>query len=390
MPMNSKRIGLITNSVNLAEFRRNKLTDLSPTEILDATGGNTGNVCFIQATEKLLGYQHCQIDWTDDPSLVRSTVDHIVVCAANQLGAHSDLSYWAERLVAFNLPVTIMCIGAQAETKHVSPILNKGTIDFLQIVVRLNYSSDVNISVRGDYTHRLLAQYGIHSAVIGCPSLFISEDPMLASDFATRKINEAKAQIAVAAGNPFDQRSQLLEPRLIDLLKICSGGYILQHPREFLDFCSGRLDSLSGAEVSQMSRFMGFDKTPYEQIARPFLRNHSQVYIDIENWMADISKAGLVVGTRYHGVAVGIQASVPGCVYTIDSRTEELCEATGIKHMTVEQAASFGIDDLLEASSWGNKDVQTFQDNRRIKSIQMAEFLKSNKLEVPKYLSTLH
>lgn len=382
--MKNFRVGLITNTGSIPFFTQHLLAFATPNEIADITGGNTGNVCFVQAIEKILSYRFQQIDWTMDAATVQQNFTHIVVCAANQLGPHSDLSFWAERLNEFGLPVTIICIGAQSSTKEEFPHLQQGTIDFLNITQKYNGSSGANISVRGEYTQRLLSSYGIASEVIGCPSLFLSEDPELGSGFSSFKSEPNKSRISITAGNPFDDRSKQLEPKLIELLSDYSGDYILQHPKEFIEFCLGDRSGLTDEQLKLIRNFMALDTK-----SDVFLRDRSKCFIDIGNWMQRIRGSDFVIGTRYHGVAIGIQAGIPGCVYTIDSRTEELCETTGIKSIPAEVAVSLGSSELIDASKWSQVDIASFRENRHQKSTAMAAFLESNKLTPPDYLKKL-
>jgi hypothetical protein len=387
--MENRSIGLITNTGSIPFFTNTQLAYASPADIIHVTGGNTGNVCFIQAIEKLLNYNVKQIDWSDEPSTVRKSIGHIVICAANQLGVHADLGYWAERLNAFQLPVTVVSIGAQTESRREYPILQQGSIDFLNTLQKYKPSRGANISVRGEYTQRLLKNYGIESIVVGCPSLFYSEDPQLASSFRSAKANHLKPRISVAAGNPFDARSKSLEAKLVSLLSLYPGNYILQHPREFIDFCSGNHSNLTDGEIDLMLEFIGHKAFGSQELIDEFLRDRTTFFIDVGHWMQSIRRSDLVVGTRYHGIAIGIQAGVPGCVYTIDSRTEELCETTGIKYISAEAASSMDAADLIESSRWSDQDIALFQENRRQKSIIFSAFLESNNLPVPEYLHCL-
>ena len=45
----------------------------------------------------------------------------------------------------------------------------------------------------------------------------------------------------------------------------------------------------------------------------------------------------LTVGARYHGVALALQAERMGLTVTIDTRTKELCERTGVPHISAEE-----------------------------------------------------
>ena len=65
---------------------------------LQDTGGNLGNMAFVEALARHLGPQGEIAPWNVDAEEAREKYDLIVLAAANQLGPHNDLSDFAGRL----------------------------------------------------------------------------------------------------------------------------------------------------------------------------------------------------------------------------------------------------------------------------------------------------
>lgn len=95
---NPRRVGLIDNLVDIDNFISLKLQDATASEIMTATGGNTGNVGFVFGIRKILGNSITRVGWGWTAAVVQDRFDHLVICCANQLGAHADLGAWADRL----------------------------------------------------------------------------------------------------------------------------------------------------------------------------------------------------------------------------------------------------------------------------------------------------
>lgn len=168
-----KKIALIDNFNKIDLFRRSAFEDSSMADILLATGGNTGNVAFVYAIEKVLRGQITRINWGWKSDIVNQRFDHIVVCAANQVGGHVDLGSWADRLGEYDLPVSVIGLGAQSSSFLEHPTIPNGTVRFLRDLQH-HRSKGPNILVRGKFTQDVLQSFGIDCVIGGCPSLLIS------------------------------------------------------------------------------------------------------------------------------------------------------------------------------------------------------------------------
>ncbi|MDR9828566.1 hypothetical protein RCJ22_23560, partial [Vibrio sp. FNV 38] len=223
-------IALITNLPNNNHFLKRKLETTNSTDLLVATGGNTGNVAFVHAVQSILAEDYQVIDWGANPDIIREKYTKIVVCCANQIGSHVDLKGWGERLEAFGLPVVLIGLGAQSNQIGVMPEVPQGTVDFLNIVQDLRTDpKESNIVTRGEFSSWVLKELGFDSNPFGCPSLLTSKVKNL-GQLCLANQNRKYKRIMVPSGNPFHP-SSIIEQSLVDVVNEYDGEYVLQHPQ---------------------------------------------------------------------------------------------------------------------------------------------------------------
>lgn len=373
-----KRVGLIDNLQNISNFIFEKYETATADDCMAATGGNTGNVAFVYAARKIIKNPIVRIEWGMNPIDVKNSVDHLVICCANQIGTHVDLGWWATCLERFGLPVTLLGLGAQSDSQEIIPEIPAGTQKFLQVVGQLNYSSNSNIAVRGGFTQNVLSINDVVSLPIGCPSLHISSVRNLGSAILEKQNQCKTKRVAVSAGNPWHARSAFLERTLVDIVDAYRGEYIIQHPKEMLQFAFGENDGVTPQVVARFLEVYG-PKFNLKDLFE-WYRYNSAVYVDAASWLRALRKFDLSIGPRYHGVALAIQAGIPGCVITIDSRTEELCSGTSIKSLAVSDVMNISTEDLISKSFWSDEDAEKFDVFRACRAKDYVDFLQSNEL----------
>lgn len=381
-----KRVGIIDNLNNIETFVNYRFSEANADEVMAATGGNTGNIAFVHGVRKLIGNQLTRIGWGWDPAVVRQKVDHLVICCANQLGAHVDLGGWADRLEAFGLPVTLFGIGAQADSINVMPTLPAGTIRFLQVVKKLSIAADSNIASRGEYTASVIREQGLNVSPLGCPSLHASAVKNLGEQILLRQNKSEISKITVAAGNPWHAKSAPLEKKLCEIVDKYHGEYILQHPLAMVKYMYGERDSIAENVRDRFSQV--YEIADFEELLSWYRKNAS-LYVDVGTWMLALKRSDLVLGPRYHGVALGLQAGVPGTVIAIDSRTTELCQGTGIKYLQLEDALKMNAEEIIIASKWSEEDAVLFDNRRKVAAAGYTDFLTLNELVPSSHLTNL-
>ncbi|MGE6162074.1 polysaccharide pyruvyl transferase family protein [Aeromonas salmonicida] len=381
-----KRVGIIDNLNNIEMFVNYQFSEAKADEVMAATGGNTGNIAFVHGVRKLIGNQLTRVGWGWDPAVVRQKVDHLVICCANQLGAHVDLGGWADRLEAFGLPVTLFGIGAQADSIDVMPTLPAGTIRFLQVVKKLSIAADSNIASRGEYTASVIRDQGLNVSPLGCPSLHASAVKNLGEQILLRQNKSKISKVTVAAGNPWHAKSAPLEKKLCEIVDKYHGEYILQHPLAMVQYMYGERDSIAENVRDRFSQVYGI--ADFEELLSWYRKNAS-LYIDVGTWMLALKRSDLVLGPRYHGVALGLQAGVPGTVIAIDSRTTELCQGTGIKYLQLENALKMSAEEIIIASKWSEEDATILDTRRKVAAAGYIDFLTLNNLEPSSHIKNL-
>jgi hypothetical protein len=382
-----KKIGIIENMAYGPDFFKSEYEYANSSEIMVATGGNTGNVAFVYGVRKIIGDQITTIDWGTSPDYVNQNVDHIVICCANQLGEHVSLEGWADRISHFDKPITLIGLGAQASDMSHFPTLPDGTLRFLELVNERKSDASPNIAVRGEYTKALLDSLGINALAAGCPSLHISPDKNLGRSILERQNKTGVNRVAVAAGNPWHGPSAFLEPRLVEIVEKWHGEYVIQHPLGMLQFAYNEIDQI---EPKTIQRFLDVYGPSFDQTSLlEWFRRYAAIFVDTPNWKRFLNKFDLVLGPRYHGIALGIQAGVPGTVVTIDSRTLELCEGTGVPNISLKTALEYDHDGLVKACLWDDEKVANFDNIRMQQRIKYQDFLRNQGVSLSKHFIDL-
>ncbi len=185
-------------------------------------------------------------------------------------------------------------------------------------------------------------------------------------------------KVTIAAGNPWHAKSAPLEKRLCDIVDKYHGEYILQHPLEMVQYMYGERDSIADNVRERFSEVYGV--TDFEELLSWYRKNAS-LYVEVGSWMLALKRSDLVLGPRYHGVALGIQAGMPGTVIAIDSRTTELCQGTGIKYLKLDDTLKMNAEEIIIASKWSEEDASLLDSRRKVAAAGYIDFLTLNDLE---------
>lgn len=373
-----KRVGLIDNLQDLPGFISKHYETATASQVMAATGGNTGNLAFVYAIKKLIANPMSRMKWGDKPATIRESVDHLVVCCANQLGSHVDLGDWADRLEQFQLPVTLIGLGIQSASVDKSPDIPDGTIRFLNVVKNLSEAKDSNIGVRGEATKRFLDEKRFKSIPLGCPSLHISDTEKLGEKILNFQESREIKKIAVAAGNLWHRPSADFEKMLKSIVDTFSGEYILQHPVTMLQLSFGEGNQITHEKQEHFLEIYN-DFNNFNELLEWYRRN-SSVYLDVATWIRSLQRFDLAIGPRYHGIALALQAGIPACVITIDGRTEELCHGTSVKCIALKDAKRVSQTDLIDMARWTVDDANKFDLGRLEKALLYKDFLLDNDL----------
>ena len=371
------KIGLIDNLSHIDFYQKIEALEASSDQLFTATGGNTGNLAFVKGAMLSIDNDITRIGWDWDASSVKQHVNQLVICCANQIGSHVDLGGWAERIAAFGLPVTLIGLGAQVPNYEEDLQIPSGTRLFLETVHKYRANKDFpNIAVRGNFTASKLRDLGYESCTIGCPSLFISPNAELGSDISSCSIASAP-KFAIAGGNPYHRASACLEKKLISLVNQANGAYIAQHPKIMLSLA---LDDISDNDIVKLDSIiaeLGFLSC---KDCIKWFRYNSYAFHDVVNWIGFLRHFDIVLGPRYHGVALGVQAGKHSVCIHIDKRTQELCETTMIKSISINEFMAEPREAISANCQWTTQEALDFDKNRLYLANLFQTFLAKNSI----------
>src|SRR5262249_16390748 len=124
---------------------------------------------------------------------------------------------------------------------------------------------------------------------------------------------------------------QKIEESLADIVEESDGEYVAQSELDMIRLALDEYATLPEDVLTKMNTYIR-PKLPLAEF-KWWCRRHMTAYIDAASWIQAMRKFDFVVGPRFHGVMMGIQAGVPGGIIAHDSRTIELCETTMIPYI---------------------------------------------------------
>ncbi|MYE10859.1 MAG: polysaccharide pyruvyl transferase family protein [Gammaproteobacteria bacterium] len=362
---------------------------LSSKEIYRLAGRNTGNFVFTAAIRSQVA------NWGDPPNVaLRAASARLgekggicVIPGANKLGPHMDMGAAAEVLQNARTPVVTVSLGAQSNVDYRVPEIPEGTLRWVKAIADRRWGSVENIGVRGDFPRRVLAAYGFDRVrVIGCPSFFLNPTDRL-GELIARNAAAMPTRVAVAAGGPGRRHLSRIESSLAQIVTETAGAYICQAPFTMVALARGDFGALSEAELEACREYV--DGATSISAFTSWIRRHARVFFDVWTWMEFLRGFDFVVGTRIHGVLMGIQVGVPGICVVSDSRTRELCETMDIPHVLSRDHRD-GLDRVELMGLFREQfDAGRFDSKRRRLAANYLTFLEGNGLTVKGSLRSL-
>lgn len=353
-------------------------------------GHNTGNLAFTWGiARQIAGWSDpINVGWGSTPELIRSAGDIGVIAAANQLGAHIDMGKVAARLEAADVPLVMISVGAQSNLDYGVPAIPEGTVRWIRAVVERAPADRPNVGVRGEFSRRVLAEHGFADVpVLGCPSLFLSPEVQLGT-LIERRADGAPRRVAVAAGHPGWRHLARIEQSLAHIVSATDGAYVCQAPQSMMALALGEMNRADSAELEACRTYIGAAVSKRE--FRAWVERHAVVFGDVPRWLGFLRDFDFVVGTRIHGVVLGLQAGVPALCVTADSRTRELCETMAVPHIYARDFPYADLDgDRLLGLFRSRFDASEFDANRRRLAETYCGFLEENLLVPRGALRTL-
>jgi hypothetical protein len=325
------RIGMLWTKAHLGQYATAPFD-----ELFAGVGLNNGNLAFVHAIQSHVQGEVSYHPWTTPPAVLRAEVDLLVMPCANQLGRHSDLGALAATLEAADVPVVAIGLGAQAGTEAQDVELTPGTLAWLKTLARLRPTDAPNIYVRGPYTERQVHRQGVDGVVVGgCPSHFINPR----ADLGLRLQESARqlpSTLCVAAAHQSWAKCTTIEQQLVSMVSDswAPGSYVPQSTSDMVMLSRDELDDIAPDVLESIRRFCAPHLST--ELFRAWCRQYARSFYDVPSWMDHLRRYDMSVGARYHGVALALQAERIGITITVDTRTKELCEQTGVPSVAAE------------------------------------------------------
>ena len=371
---------------------------LTGRQVFVEMGGNAGNLAFVYALrQQLAGWgDPANVSWQALPAELKRAGDVCVIPCANQFGPRFDLGWLADRLAKADIPLVAVGLGAQSGLNLQIPVVPDGTVRWLRTIAEHAIGDATNISVRGDFTRRVLQAYGFEDVcVTGCPSLFLNPSAALGQSIAARAQDRAggfksparSVRVAVAAGHPGWRHLGRVESSLARIVTETRGAYICQAPLEMVLLGRGDVDELDPSQLDSCREYI--DPECGSDDFRVWVRRHAVTFGDMSGWIEFLRRFDFVVGTRVHGTALGLQAGVPALCIAPDSRTLELCQTMGLPYVRAPEVRD-GVDLAgLFHRFLDGFDANRFDANRRQLARSYRAFLEGNGLTVTAALRQL-
>lgn len=343
--------------------------------------GNTGNIAFQTAiSEVLFGSGVSSTSYGANQRVTAALGDTFVIPCANQLGKHTNLQSQMEYLQTQSQAVVAIGLGRQNDDDGSIPVLQAGTKGWLHEVCARSPSGNPNVAVRGEYSRRIMEKYGLgkSAVVLGCPSLHLSADRQLGATIA-KAVTWPPRRVAVTGGST-PRIPSVLESSLADLATKTGGRYIVQHPVSMVKLANGEFDGVAPAEIEGLRKLIRPEDSLKDFVK--WVKDHFSVFFDVDDWWKCIRSHDFVIGTRFHGTMLAIQAGVPALCVVHDSRTLELCQTMKLPYCLAEDVIKGGIG-LGTVERYFQFSPSEFDVRRRELAEGFSEFLKGNGVLVP-------
>ena len=238
---------------------REAKTALPPEDVLRSSG-NTGNLAFAVAIAKvLLDGQAPSLSLHHKESALDPAHSLVLPCANFLSETDSEgLASKARLIDAMGGPVVALGLGAQAPISSEGFVLHPHSRQFMDVLAQRRLNERPNISVRGEFTRRVLeaAGYGDRIEVLGCPSLFLNPTPGLGRAIQQR-FDRGTERIAV--GGWAKNVPSRFESLLAALCTESKGLYIVQQPKDLVFFRGAAL----GFDAAALAAARAQDPDPW-------------------------------------------------------------------------------------------------------------------------------
>lgn len=379
------KIGLLWESENCGLYSNSDFETL-----YRKVGHNNGNLAFVHAVRSQIDAEIQYFPWHVRPEVLNKNVDFVVIPCANQLGKHTDLGGLATNLQQVDKPIIAIGLGAQAKEFGADVELTEGTRAWLDTLIENGQKHNIqNIYTRGPYTSEQIEKLtGAKTLANGCPSHFINPRPDLGRRIqANWEAHPLPQRIAVAGGHEAWRNTRFIEQQLISMMMDPQfpGVYIVQSMGNMIKLSRGAFDEIEPEALQRLHKHTVPHYTP-EQF-KDWALNYARSYYDVATWMDELRRYDLLIGPRFHGAQLAIQAERMACTITIDTRTEEMCKETGVPFLrAADLTQPLTRTKLRELLPF---DGEAYDQFRAMKCARYIDFLTATGLKPAAYLADI-
>lgn len=351
---------------------------LDSNKLWHAVGQNTGNLAFHYGIQNLFKNSMQSISWGSSIENINAAGELAIMPCANQLGAHVDLGTFSQKLSEMTPRILSIGLGAQGSVNlDAIPDIPQGTLDWVRQIILHAKANDIpNITVRGDFTKKVMDHYGFgdNCVSLGCPSLFINPSVELGLRLEKRYKEQNFKKIGIAAGHPAWKPLVNIERSLVKIMEEYQGEYIVQADPNMIAMSRGDFGNIDKAFFSMFKEYVNPSFTDEQMLN--WIKRYMVTFFDIPAWLEYLKRFDFVIGSRIHGVMLALQAGVPGVCIAHDSRIRELCEKSNIPWIAAHEVRDgFNINNILDRV---NFDGAAYDSNRAKLFLQQKEFMSSN------------
>ncbi|MGN1173956.1 MAG: polysaccharide pyruvyl transferase family protein [Roseburia sp.] len=323
--------------------------ELSGKDAFSLCGGNTGNVCFVDAVKEQLAYDEeisCyKIDWYKDKAV-------FVLPASNWINIDGhvlrDIFLPLENK---DVQLSVLGLGVQIDLNNsiddfiIELSKNRDTIRALKIISE----HSKYIGIRGNVTGECLDKLGIHNwKVIGCPSFY--EPFRKYGEIKLDKCTSGQVVINVTPGKFGEHK--MLEYGIKNKKDI-----VLQAMQ---DMPLVLWENRPIEERHLRQKFPGLEDVTTSEV-QDYIKEFGHMFYTRDDWSDYLieKKVSFSIGSRFHGNMMALSNGMPALWVVHDVRTKELVDAMKLPHITYQELLKYSVDELKDMCNYG----QDFYDN---------------------------
>ncbi|UWR94427.1 polysaccharide pyruvyl transferase family protein (plasmid) [Phaeobacter inhibens] len=299
----------------------------------DPDGSAVGNIANLQ---KNLGEGYAET--------IAEHFDMIVVSLANFIRPNHDGIRLFTALEALDGRVPFVVLGAGMQGSHAFTDLMPGNRDLLAL---LNERANL-FGVRGTQTAEWLANNGLeNTTVLGCPSLYVYPQSIMAIDGAAAQSKGRQANV-MTAGH-FSMRDGAIVERGTELAKAfdkIDASYVFQDEIfAYGKFITDRFGYNEGNNIAQpemLNRWLS------RKCGHKVDFNRYYYFSEAGAWRQAAMLHDVYIGDRFHGGVAALQAGQPAIFLKHDNRVAELTEHFGLPALNTQKFMRKGLKAVLD------------------------------------------